>query len=126
MVFWILAGLALYLMNVFGAGSFLMLRVGPTAYMEPRDSLPEPGKFHARALKSAKNFSESLPVFVVLGLLALIVDGVDLELAEQGAMLFVLARLAYIAAYVAGVPYIRSVIFTAGFVGLGMMAYAVI
>lgn len=126
MVFWILAGLALYLMNVFGAGSFLMLRVGPTAYMGPRDSLPEPGKFHARALKSAKNFSESLPVFVVLGLLALIVDGVDLKLAEQGAMLFVLARLAYIAAYVAGVPYVRSVIFTAGFAGLGMMAYAVI
>ena len=124
MVFWILAGLGLYMLNVYGAGSLLMLRIGPAAYMGPRDTLPEPAKLYARALKAATNFAENLPVFLTLAVLALVVDGADMAVAEQGAMIFVLSRVAYIAVYLSGIPYIRSLVFMVGIIGLGMMAFA--
>ncbi len=112
--------------NVYGAGSLLMLRIGPAAYMGPRDTLPEPSKYYGRMQKAAANFGENLPVFLALAVLALVIEGVDMALAERGAMLFVLARVAYIAVYVAGVPFVRSVIFTAGLAGQVMMLLALL
>ena len=126
MLFWILACLGLYLFNVYGAGSLLMLRIGPAAYMGPRDTLPEPSKYYGRMQKAAANFGENLPVFLALAVLALVIEGVDMALAERGAMLFVLARVVYIAVYVAGVPFVRSVIFTAGLAGQVMMLLALL
>ncbi|WP_135500993.1 MAPEG family protein [Roseovarius aestuariivivens] len=126
MVFWILTCLGLYLFNVYAAGAALMLRIGPAAYMGPRDRLPEAGVIQARLQRAATNFLENLPVFLALALVALIVDGADIALAETGAMVFVLARAVFISVYVAGVPYIRSVVFTTGLFGLGMMAMAVV
>lgn len=124
MVFWILACLGLYLINVYSAGSLLMLQVGPKAYMGPRDSLPEPTKYYGRMQKAATNFGENLPVFLALAVLSLIVEGADMAEAVLGAKIFVLARVAYIAVYVAGVPYVRSVVFASGLVGLTLMSLA--
>lgn len=126
MVFWILACLGLYLVNVYAAGAMLFAQIGLAAYTGPRDSLPAPDKFQARLRKAATNFAESLPVFLGLGLLALIVEGADLAQAEIGAMVFVLARLAYIAVYVSGVPFIRSVVYSVGVVGWALMLFAVL
>ncbi|SLN41739.1 MAPEG family protein [Roseovarius litorisediminis] len=126
MVFWILAAMALYLVNVYMAGLMLFARIGPVAYSGPRDSLPEPGVYRARTLKAAANFAENLPVFLGLGLLALVVNGADLSLATLGAEIFVLSRIVYIAVYIAGVPLVRSVIFTFGLIGMGMMAWALV
>lgn len=126
MVFWILMGLGLYVVNVYLAGAMLFLRIGPTAYMGPRDTLPDPSKFYARAQKSVANFAESLPVFLTLGILALVVEGVDMAGAELGAMIFVLLRMLYIAVYISGVPFIRSLVYSAGHVGLILMLLALL
>lgn len=101
-----------------------MAQVGPVAHSGPRDNLPEPGRYRARALKAADNFAENLPVFLGLGLLALIVEGADMAQAVLGAQVFVLSRIGYIAVYLAGVPMVRSVLFMVGFIGLAMMALA--
>jgi uncharacterized MAPEG superfamily protein len=124
MEFWILAGLGLYLVNVHLAGFLLMAQVGPLTHSGPRDSLPEPGRYRARALRAAENFAENLPVFVTLGLLALIVEGAEMGQAVLGAQIFVLSRVVYIAVYVAGVPIVRSLVFMAGVIGLLLMALA--
>ncbi len=124
MVFWILAGLAVYLANVYLAGMMLMARIGPVAYMGPRDSLPQPGLYRARALKAARNLAENLPVFLGLGLLALLVEGANMALAVWGAQVFVLSRILYVGVYIAGVPLVRSVVFTVGLAGLIMMVAA--
>lgn len=124
MIFWILACLGVYLVNIYSAGVLLMARIGPTAFMGPRDTLPEPGKHYARLQKAASNFAESLPLFLTLALLVLVVEGVDKALAEQGAMIFVLARVAYIAVYVSGVPLIRSLVFVVGMTGLLLMGFS--
>ena len=46
--------------------------------------------------------------------------------AILGAQVFVLARLAYLPLYVLAVPVARSTAYTVGFVGLIMMALALI
>ncbi|MEM6589968.1 MAG: MAPEG family protein [Pseudomonadota bacterium] len=124
MVFWILAGIGAYLVNVYLAGWMLFARIGPVAYMGPRDSLPEDGVYRARAVKSAANFLENLPIFLALGVLTLVVDGADQAMAILGAQIFVLSRLVYMAVYVSGAPFIRSVVFTVGMAGLFLMGYA--
>jgi len=124
MELWLMAGLALYLVNVHLAGLLLLVQVGPVTHSGPRDSLPAPGRYRARALRAAENFAENLPIFVTLGLLALAVEGAEMAQAVLGAQIFVLSRVVYIAVYVAGVPMMRSVVFMAGFVGLAIMALA--
>ena len=124
MVFWILAGIGAYLVNVYLAGMLLFARVGPVAYMGPRDALPEDSIYRARALKSAANFIENLPIFLTLGVLSFVVEGTDQALAVLGAQIFVLSRLVYMLVYVAGVPFIRPLVFTVGALGLILMGYA--
>ena len=124
MIIWLLAGMLLYMANVNLAGMMLLAVVGPRIYMGPRDELPDDGVLRARALKAAQNFSESLPIFLGLGVLSLVVPEADQALAVFGAQIFVLTRLVYIFVYVAGVPYVRSLVFTAGLIGLGIMAFA--
>jgi uncharacterized MAPEG superfamily protein len=75
-------------------------------------------------LKAAHNLSENLPVFLGLGLLALLVEGANMALAVWGAQVFVLSRILYVGVYIAGVPLVRSVVFTVGLAGLIMMAAA--
>ncbi|MEL7258165.1 MAG: MAPEG family protein [Pseudomonadota bacterium] len=126
MAFWILVCLGLYVFNVYLAGAMLFARIGLVTYTGPRDALPDDSKYRARALKAANNFAESLPVFLALGLLALIVPETDLALAELGAMVFVLARVVYIPVYVAGLPFIRSIVYSVGALGLIAMLIALL
>ena len=126
MIIWLLAGMGLYLANVYLAGVLLFAVAGPRVYMGPRDSLPEDSVLRGRALKASANFAESLPIFLGLGVLSFVVPEADQQLALVGAQMFVLSRLAYIAVYVAGVPFIRSIVFTVGLVGLGAMALALV
>ncbi|SHL61989.1 Uncharacterized conserved protein, MAPEG superfamily [Roseovarius marisflavi] len=122
MVFWILAGLGAYLLTVYLPAMILFAQIGLRAYTGPRDTLPDPGVRRARALRAASNFQEHMPVFLGLGLLAMLVPGADMAQAALGAEIFVLSRLVYVAIYVSGLPMVRSVVFAVGFVGLVMMA----
>lgn len=124
MLFWILAGIGAYLLNLYFASGMLFARVGPLAYMGPRDDLPENGIYRARALKSATNFQENLPIFLVLGVLAFVVEGADQAMAVLGAQIFVLSRLVYMPIYIAGIPVVRSLVFSVGLIGLILMGYA--
>ncbi|MEL6377708.1 MAG: MAPEG family protein [Pseudomonadota bacterium] len=126
MVFWILACFAVYLFYVFSTGMILFARVGPSAYMGPRDNLPEQSVYYERAKKAAMNFSETLPIFVGLAILSLVQEDADLAMARFGATLYVLARLFYFPIYVSGLPFVRSIVFMPVLIGLGMMAVALI
>jgi uncharacterized MAPEG superfamily protein len=126
MQFWILAGLGVFLINVYVPTLLYFPAEGLTRHLGPRDHLPEPGAMVLRARRSLANHQENLPFFLTLGILALIVDGADLGLAVLGAQMFVLSRIAYIALYVLGVPVVRSLAYVVGLVGCLIMAWALI
>jgi uncharacterized MAPEG superfamily protein len=100
-----------------GTGSRLKIALGA------RDTQPPLSTMGARAERALTNMHEALPVFLALALLHVGL-GLQNELAVQGAWLFLIARILYVPAYVAGVFGVRSTIWAASWIGLGMMTAA--
>lgn len=87
-----------------------------------RDDLPEMSLVASRLSRAKNNMLEALPIFLPLALLALVKNG-DASDANSGALVFLVARVVYIPAYVSGVPLLRSLSWLAGVAGLAMMAF---
>jgi uncharacterized MAPEG superfamily protein len=113
--------LLLLLVQVFMPGYYLTRQVGPQAQMGPRDDLPEPSLALGRARRALANLQETLPIFLVLALLA-IVFGAEDWLALAGATLFLLGRVSHVVCYMAGLSPWRSISFTMALLGLLLMA----
>ncbi|MBO3762469.1 MAPEG family protein [Ciceribacter sp. L1K23] len=87
----------------------------------PRDDERQPsGKLAGRASRASANFQETYPAFVALAAGLLFTDQVD-GLGLTGAVVWFVARLGYYPLYLAGVPYIRSIVWLASMAGLGLM-----
>jgi uncharacterized MAPEG superfamily protein len=85
----------------------------------PRDELPPLTRVGGRAERALANMHEALPVFLTLALLNLILG--TGALATTGATVFLVARVLYVPAYLAGVVGVRTLIWMAAVVGLVMM-----
>lgn len=86
----------------------------------PRDHQPPLTVVGARATRALANLQEALPVFLALALLNLIL-GTAAAMAITGGWIFLVARLLYVPAYLAGVPVVRTLIWVVSWVGLVMM-----
>jgi uncharacterized MAPEG superfamily protein len=86
----------------------------------PRDDQPPPTRGSDRAQRALNNLFESLPFFLTFALLAMFL-GRDTGPSLLGAQIFFFARLAYVPAYLAGIPGLRSLIWVIGTAGLVMM-----
>ena len=126
MLFWILAGLTVYFVNIFVPAIIYFPAEGLANHVGSRDNSPEPSAMVGRARRSLANLQENLPIFLTLGILAMIVDGADIEQAVRGAQIFVLARIAYLILYLVSIPYTRSAAYAVGLFGLGTMAFALV
>jgi uncharacterized MAPEG superfamily protein len=73
-----------------------------------------------RAARALANMHEALPVFLALALLNMIV-GTAAGMAVTGATIFLIARVVYVAIYMAGVPVVRTLVWGVSWVGLVMM-----
>ena len=124
MLIWIFLALMVYYAGLFLPSLFLIPRIGLGQYLGSRDGDPEPGKTAGRAKRAHANFQENLAPFLTLGVLAMIVPDVDMAMAILGAKVFVFARAAFLPLYVLAVPVVRSAAWTAGFIGMVMMGYA--
>jgi uncharacterized MAPEG superfamily protein len=95
--------------------------LGPQYLFSPRDEPRETASVVSRRLKRAlDNLLESYPAFVALAL-ALAITGKAGGLGATGAWLYLAARVAYVALYAAGIPVIRTFVWTASIIGLVMM-----
>ncbi|WP_193335617.1 MAPEG family protein [Devosia beringensis] len=121
MLLMIFFALLLLLILVFMPGYYLTEQVGPHAQMGPRDDLPEPSQALGRARRALANLQETLPIFFVLALLA-IIFGEEGWLALAGAGLFLLGRIGHVVCYMGGISPWRSISFTIGLFGLLLMA----
>jgi uncharacterized MAPEG superfamily protein len=90
----------------------------------PRDDPPRQSRMGGRAERALANMQEALPVFLTLALLNLYLGTGDLALT--GATVFLVARVLYVPAYLAGIPGLRTLIWAAGVVGLVLMLIPVL
>ena len=86
---------------------------------------PPPGPLAGRLMRAQANLFETLPLFLGAVLIAH-VAGRESEITALGAQLYFWARVAYVPLYAWGVPYLRSVAWAVGVVGLGMVAQAIL
>jgi len=96
-----------------GAGARMAEALGP------RDDLPPLTRVGGRAARALANMQEALPVFLTLALLNLILG--TGALAVTGAAVFLVARILYVPAYLAGIVGVRTLIWAASLVGLVLM-----
>jgi uncharacterized MAPEG superfamily protein len=88
-----------------------------------RDIVVQPLPIAGRADRAAANMLENLVLFTVVVLVARS-GGVPPEKIVPGAMVFFWARVAYFAVYLAGIPWLRTVVWAVGVAGMGMIAMA--
>ena len=89
-----------------------------------RDNLKEATPMGGRAERAAKNSIEAAVFFVPLALIANSA-GLDAEVM-LGAQIAFWARIAYVPIYIAGIKYLRSLVWIVGVVGYGMMVAAML
>jgi len=85
-----------------------------------RDAMPEPSPVTGRAERAARNMLENLVIFAAL-VAAARLAGVSPARITPGATVFFWARLFYFPVYLAGVTVLRTALWAAGVVGMGMI-----
>jgi uncharacterized MAPEG superfamily protein len=91
----------------------------------PRDDARAPlGKMGGRLERAYQNFLETFPFFAAAVLLAHALDKSNHN-SVLGAQIYVWARLLYIPAYVFAIPFLRTLIWIAGLVGIVMVMSAI-
>ena len=89
-----------------------------------RDNEAQPNAGNARAQKALRNLIETYPVFVALAVATVLADRSDV-LTQWGAVLYFVARIAYLPLYVFGVKYVRSLVWCVAATGLVLMFFGV-
>lgn len=90
-----------------------------------RDNRPEMSVVAGRLDRAKANMQEALPIFLALALLALI-RGDDTGRTVHAALIFLIARVVYVPAYVSGIPILRSLVWLVGVACLAVMALSLI
>lgn len=100
----------------------LIIEHGPvTAMAETAGIAPKTGTWADRAKKAHQNAVENLAIFAPL-ILAIHVLGISSPATSTAAMLYFFIRIAHYFIYVFGVPYLRTILFVAGFSCQAMLA----
>jgi uncharacterized MAPEG superfamily protein len=89
----------------------------------PRDGNKKAeGKFAGRAERAAANFRETYPAFIALAF-GVIMAGDPAGVALIGAWIWIICRIVYIPLYLAGIPYVRSLVWVGSMIGLALMFF---
>lgn len=112
--------LLLLLVQVGLPGHYLTEQVGSDAQMGPRDDLPEPSRALSRSRRALANLQETLPVFLTLAVLSIVLEEQGWLSLTGGALYFV-ARAAHAYCYMKGLTPWRSLCFLASLSGILLM-----
>ena len=99
-----------------------ILQNGGPAQAGARDNLPEPTVFMKRANRLNANMLENMVLFTAL--VAIVgFSGADTANINLGATIFFYARLVHAVVYLAGWPFVRTLVWLVSVIGMGMMVY---
>lgn len=90
-----------------------------------RDNLVPPSPMSGRAERATRNMLENMVLFCAL-ILAAHVAGVLGPRVALGAQIFFWARLVYFFVYLAGIAYVRTLVWAVSIVGLGIILSALL
>ena len=113
--------LLLLLVQVGLPGRYLTQQVGNDAQMGPRDDLPGPTRELARARRALGNLQETLPIFLVLAVLSIVLNE-NGWLSLIGGAIYFLGRISHLYCYMKGLAPWRSICFLAALIGTLLMA----
>ena len=118
------ATIALALVNIFWAGNVRTRQYGRDWNMGARDEkMPPLNPLAGRLLRAQANLYETLPLFIAALLGAAYLDRLGWK-TEVGASLYFIGRLVYLPLYAAGIPKVRTLIWSVSLVGLAMCWWA--
>lgn len=85
-----------------------------------RDALEPPGRYLSRVQRTVDNLKENLLLFAPLVLIAAAAD-ISTPQTVLGAQIFLVARIAHALLYLIGVPWLRTLAWLAGIVGMALI-----
>jgi uncharacterized MAPEG superfamily protein len=116
-------GSLLLFVHIFTATRFKTRQYGRKWNVGARDeALPAPNAMSGRAIRAQANFLETFPIAIV-ALLGVVVAARSSGVTALGGWIWLGARLAYLPLYIAGIPVIRTIIWTISMVGLAMVLW---
>lgn len=120
-LFWVAATLFVLLAI---QGALVPINQGFAWGLGPRDEPRDMTALQGRMRRIVSNHIEGMAVFAALVLVGHLA-GVSNGVTAGGAVLYAVSRVAFAAVYMAGLPVVRSVVWGAGVVGLGMIAWEI-
>jgi len=102
-----------------------MFQVGLPALAGNREGLPPATGWAGRAARAHRNMIENLVLFAVL-VLSAAAAGKTNDMILLGAQIFFWARLAYAFVYLAGIPWLRTGVWTVSVVGMALVFFALL
>lgn len=116
-------GAVLLFVHLFVAIRFKTAQYGRKWNVGARDeALPPQNAMTGRTARAQANFLETFPIAIV-ALLGVVVAGRTSATTALGGWLWLGARVAYLPLYAAGVPVVRTIVWTIGMIGLGMVLW---
>lgn len=95
-------------------------KVGMPPLIGNREGLEPPEGLAGRARRAHYNMLESLAAFGLLIIVAVLAHRTD-GMTALAAQLFFWARVAYAVVYLVGIPYLRTLVWSVGLVGIVML-----
>lgn len=102
-----------------------LFQVGLPALAGNREGLPPATGWAGRAARAHRNMIENLVLFAALILIATLSNRTD-SMTLLGAQIFFWARLAYAFVYLAGIPWLRTGVWTVSVVGMALVFFALL
>jgi uncharacterized MAPEG superfamily protein len=122
---WLLWAVALTVVQMLIAVSGATLQVGLPRLAGNRDGLTDCTGWVGRAQRSHRNMLESLVLFAALVLIAVVSNKTNSN-TLLGAQIFVWARLVYAPVYMAGIPWLRTLVWLVSMIGLALIFFQLV
>lgn len=122
---YLLFSIILCFVQVLIAASGANTQVGLPTLAGNREGLPDMIGWPGRARRAHLNMIENLALFSALVLIAAVAGKANATTA-MGAMIFFWARLAYAVIYLIGIPWLRTLAWFVGVIGMAMIAWVLL
>jgi len=122
---YLVSAIIVYFLMIVVQATLANLENKPATMAGSRDNVTDKGVMLSRARRANANMVESLIMFVPLILVAYVTDNLN-GMTQLGAGLFLAARIVYAPLYWFGVPWLRTLVWFAGLIGIVMIALQVL